>query len=167
MGGNQEVVIFRQKDIDAIEFIPFIRIETAYDNVFKTFVEQNVFGWLSEQSESRLITKYSKWYGVNEIQQHADTAFVVYYLVDDDAKQIYIGSAKKLGDRVKAGREEIPGWNRFMYEIVHPDFHHCLKEVEYHSIMTFAKFLLNNGKKQTINISDYVLVNKDYKYYRE
>ncbi len=82
-------------------------------------------------------------------------------------KNKYIGSAKRLGDRVKVGRKEIPGWNKFMYEVIHPDFHAYLKEIEYHSIMNFSKFLKNNGKRTSLSISDYTLVNKDYKYYRD
>lgn len=54
-----------------------------------------------------------------------------------------------------------------MYEIINPKFHPYLKEIEYHSIMAFSKFLLNNGKRSSIKISEYTLVNKDYKYYRD
>ena len=168
MGGNQEVVIFKSVSFSTIEFIPFIKIETPYDNVFKSLVEQNVFGWLNKLDESKMITKYSGWKKISDLSKHVDVAYVVYYLVDDINKQIYIGSAKRLGDRVKPNRSEIPGWNRFMYEIIHPDFHNYLKEIEYHSIMTFSKFLKNNGsKKNVIDISEYVLVNKDYQYYRD
>ena len=63
-----------------------------------------------------------------------------YYLVDETNKQIYIGSAIRLGDRVKIGRKEIPFWNKFRYEILHPEYHSFLREIEYHSIMNFAKF---------------------------
>lgn len=167
MGGNQEVVIFKAINYSTIEFVPFIKITTPYDNIFKSLVDQNVFGWLNQQENSKIITKYSGWKKISELNKHADVAYVVYYLVDDKEKQIYIGSAKRLGDRVKPNRPEIPGWNKFMYEIIHPDFHNCLKEMEYHSIMTFSKFLKNNGTmKNEIDISDYVLVNKDYQKYK-
>ena len=167
LGGNQEVIIFRMIDKSTIEFVPFIKIETPYDNIFKNLVEQNVFGWLSKDVDSQMITKYYSWKEIDELEKYADTPYVVYYLVDEINKEIYIGSAKRLGDRVKPGRHEIPGWNKFMCEIIHPDFHNNLKEIEYHSIMTFAKFLNNNGNRKTLGISDYTLVNKDYKYYRE
>lgn len=167
LGGNQEVVIFKYIDESSIELITFIKIETPYDNIFKKFVEQNVFGWLSEENKSQIITKYYPWKDIKELNKYVDTPFVVYYLIDEVKKEIYIGSAKRLGDRVKPGRHEIPGWNKFMFETIHPDFHEYLKEVEYHSIMTFAKFFSNNGNRTTLNISDYKLVNKDYKFYRE
>lgn len=166
LGGNQEVVIFKYIDFSTIEFKTFIKIETSYDNIFKNLVEQNVFGWLSKENTSQIITKYYDWKNIDDLYKYVDTPYVVYYLIDERNKEIYIGSAKRLGDRVKPNRPEIPNWNKFMFEIIHPTFHPYLKEIEYHSIMTFAKFLNNNGKKSSLKISDYKLVNKDYKYYR-
>ena len=54
-----------------------------------------------------------------------------------------------------------------MYAIIHPDYHKDLKEIEYHTIMSFAAFLNNKGNKSNCGISDYTLVNKDYKFYRD
>lgn len=167
LGGNQEVAIFRAIDDLNVELLTFIKIETSYDNIFKELVEQNVFGWLSKENNSQMITKYSSWKSIDELHKYEDTPYVVYYLVDDTNKEIYIGSAQRLGDRVKPGRHEIPNWNKFMFEIIHPEFHAFLKEIEYHSIMTFAKFLTNNGNRSSLGISNYKLVNKDYKYYRD
>lgn len=168
MGGNQEIVIFKYIDDGCIEFKPFVKIETPFDSIFQRMVELNVFGWLNKEDlNSRFITKYSGWKSIEELKDHTDTPYVVYYLVDEKNKHIYIGSAKKLGDRVKPGRKEIPEWNKFMYEVIHPDFHSHLKEIEYHSIMAFSKFYKNNGRRETLGLSDYILLNKDYKYYRD
>lgn len=167
LGGNQEVAIFKPINEATIEIKSFVKIETPYDSVFKSLVDQNVFGWLSKDAHTQMMTKYSKWESIEKLNKYADTPYVVYYLIDEANKQIYIGSAKRLGDRVKPGRHEIPGWNKFMFEIVHLDYHNCLQEVEYHSIMTFSRFLKNNGKRSNLNISEYTLVNKDYKYYRD
>ena len=35
------------------------------------------------------------------------------------------------------------------------------------SIMNFARFFNNNGNLRTLGISDYNLVNKDYKFYQK
>lgn len=168
LGGNQEIVTFKVIDDDYIEMLPFVKIKNSFDNLFKRLIELNVFGLLSEENNSEhFIIKNTKWIDVSDLYKHVDTSYVVYYLVDEINKQVYIGSAKRLGDRVKVGRKEIPGWNKFMYEVVHPNFHCYLKELEYHSIMNFAKFLNNNGKLSSLGISEYTLVNKDYKYYRD
>ncbi len=168
LGGNQEIVKIAVVNESCIEMSSFVKIETPFDNMFKRLIELNVFGLLSKESKAdRFIIKNTKWFDIRDLSNHVDTPYVVYYLIDEDKKQIYIGSARRLGDRVKAGRKEIPGWNKFMYEVVHPNFHAYLKEIEYHSIMNFAKFFKNNGKRTSLSISEYTLVNKDYKYYRD
>ena len=57
--------------------------------------------------------------------------------------------------------------NKFRYEIIHPNYHKELKTIEYHSIMNFARFFNNNGNLRTLGISDYNLVNKNYKFYQK
>ena len=167
LGGNQEVLIFKSINYNTIELETFIKVETIYDNIFKEFVNRNVFGWISKQEYNQMITKSTQWFNINELKKHEDIPYVVYYLIDDINKEIYIGSATKLGDRVKPGRYEIPGWNKFRYEIIHPNYHKELKTIEYHSIMNFARFFNNNGNLRTLGISDYNLVNKNYKFYQK
>lgn len=165
LGGNQEVLIFRSIDKANFEIHTFIKIETPYDNIFKRLVDENVFCWLSKITDDQLIYTSTKWMDISELGKHEEIAYVVYYLIDPDKKEIYIGSATTLGDRVKGGRHEIPGWKMFRYEIIHPQFHHLLRQVEYHSIMNFARFIENSGGLSNANISEYKLVNKDYKFY--
>lgn len=167
VGGNQEVIILKPINKDSIEMITFIKVDTPYDNLFIHLVKSNVFGWLSHENQNQMVTKYTKWMDISELKEHQDQNHVVYYLIDEKNKQLYIGSATRLGDRVKPGRKEIPGWNKFMYAIIHPKFHENLKEIEYHTIMSFAAFMKNNGKRSNCGITDYTLVNKDYKLYRD
>lgn len=162
LGGNQEVLVFRPLNISQVELETFIKISTPYDNLFKRLVEENVFGWLSKRKDEYLITKSTKWLNKDELKKHEDASFVVYYLIDEINKQIYIGSAKRLGDRVKPNRSEIPGWTKFKYEILHPDYHHLLKRVEFHAIRAFASFFKNMGKVQAYPVSKYTLVNKNW-----
>ena len=167
LGGNQEVLIFNSTNYNTIELETFIKVKTIYDNIFKEFVNRNVFGWISKQEYNQMVTKSTQWFDIKELKKHKDIPYVVYYLVDDINKEIYIGSATKLGDRVKPGRCEIPGWNKFRYEIIHPKYHKELKAIEYHSIMNFARFFNNQGNLRTLGISDYKLINKDYKFYQK
>lgn len=164
-GGTQEVMCFEPTSLTEIKISTFIKIDTPYAELFSRLIEQNVFGWLSDEENSQMLTKHTDWFNINQISQHENVPYVIYYLYDPTNKEIYIGSAKRLGDRVKPKRTEIPGWSEFRYEIVHPNFHNQIKEIEYHSIMNFARFFKNNGNLGTINISDSKLVNKDYKFY--
>lgn len=167
LGGNQEVLIVKAISAKKLELETFIKIETPYDNIFRDLVEKNVFGWISKVDNNQMITKSTPWLESSELIKHEDTEFVIYYLIDEENKELYIGSAKRLGDRVKIGRNEIPEWNKFRYEIVHPKYHSELREIEYHSIMNFARVMKNNGNLRNNPISDYTLVNKDYKFYQK
>ena len=162
LGGNQEVIILRPLDPNTIELETFIKIETPYDNIFKRFVEENVFGWLSSTNRDYLIVKTTKWFKKDEIVNHEDTPYVIYYLLDEKNKQLYIGSAIRLGDRVKSGKPEIPDWNIFKYDIIHPKYHHLLRRIEFHTIGAFASLMKNNGKIKPFEISSYKLVNKNW-----
>lgn len=161
-GGNQEVLIFRPINETEIEIETFIQVKTPYDNLFKRLVEENVFGWLSKTNTDYMITKSTKWYDISDLPKHLEAAYVVYYLIDEKNKYIYIGSAIRLGDRVKPGRHEIPGWNKFKYEIIHPSMHHMLRRIEFHSINAFAYFFENNGNVDPYSVSEYKLVNKNW-----
>ena len=107
------------------------------------FVEENVFGWLSSTNRDYLIVKTTKWFKKDEIVNHEDTPYVIYYLLDEKNKQLYIGSAIRLGDRVKSSRPEIPNWNIFKYDIIHPKYHHLIRRIEYHTIGAFASLMKN------------------------
>ena len=80
-----------------------------YDEFFKRMIDENVFGWLSSPDKAEsFIQNSTTWYDIIELKDHKDSAFVVYYLLDEAGKKLYIGSAKTLGDRVKPNRAEIP-----------------------------------------------------------
>ena len=67
-----------------------------------------------------------------------------------------------MGVRVKPKRHEIRGWNKFRYEIIKPEYRHLMRRIEYHTIRSFAKLLENKGKARTLDISEYVLKNKNW-----
>jgi hypothetical protein len=161
-GGNQEVLIFRPVSANEVELETFIRIPTPYDNIFRRLVEENVFGWLSKERKEYVVTKATPWLDIAELPKHQDASFVIYYLIDEEQQEIYIGSAKRLGDRVKPRRVEIPGWTKFKYEIIHPQYHHLLRELEHHSIRAFSGFFENKGKMPFYQVSSFRLANKNW-----
>jgi len=162
IGGNQEVIILRSLNKNNIELETFIKVKTPYDNTFKRLIDQNVFGWLSKTDRDYLITKSSPWYKLKDLNKHVDAKYVVYYLIDDDKHELYVGSAIRLGDRVKAGRKEIPGWSKFKYDIIHPDYHKLIRRIEFHTIRAMAGLFENNGNVKHFPVSRYRLVNKKW-----
>ena len=165
-GGNQEVVMIMPVSVERIEMETFIKVETPYDELFKQMIEKNVFDLLStpDRAES-FIQSSTVWYDISELKDHKDSNYVVYYLLDETDKKLYIGSAKTLGDRLKSVREQIPNWNKFRYDIIKPEYRLQLIALEYFSIMSFARIFNNAGNKRTLGITDLTLVNKDYRYY--
>lgn len=162
-GGEQEVIKIIERDKNKFEMQCFIKIKSPYSNLFQKLIENNVFAWIDKaETDVKITTKKTEWYDISELKKHEDERYVIYYLVDDKNKKIYIGSAKRLGTRVRPGRHEIPNWNKFRYEIVHPDYYGLLREIEYHAVDNFARFF-RNPKIKSIDISNYELVNKDYR----
>lgn len=166
-GGEQEVIKVIEVDKNKFEIESFIKIKSPYSNLFQKLIENNVFAWIDKNAEeTKMIIKETEWYDISELKRHEDARYVIYYLLDDRNKRIYIGSAKRLGNRVKPGRNEIPDWNKFRYEILNPNYYSMLREIEYHSIVNFARFI-KNSRIKSIDISDYLLTNKNYGYYRQ
>lgn len=164
---EEEAVSIKIKGKGKIEFSPYIKAETPYAALFKKLIDNNVFYWLNHTEDRSFILKSTEWIPISELGKHSTQEFVIYYLIDTKNKQLYIGSGKKLSDRVYKGREVIPEWDYFRYEIVKPMYHKHLKNIEYHSISNFARFLENNAGIKSLgkSFSDYKLVNIDCKGY--
>ncbi len=97
LGGNQEIVKITVVNESCIEMSSFVKIETPFDNMFKRLIELNVFGLLSKENNvDHFIIKNTKWFDISDLSSHVDTPYVVYYLIDEDKKQIY-WQCKKIG----------------------------------------------------------------------
>ena len=161
-GGTQEVMIVRTKNAFNIEIEPFINIVTPYDPIFSELIDNNIFELFAGKGAEQLIVKSTKWIPIRELKNHKTTQNVIYYLADEKNKELYIGSASILGDRVKPKRSEIPGWNIFKYDILNPKYESMLRRVEHHTIRSFAGILENRGKLPFLKISSFKLVNKNW-----
>ena len=161
-GGNQEVLIVRSKSPTDIELETFIKVKTPYETTFKRIIDDDVFAWLSKDDKGYLITKSTKWYDIKDLNDHEDREYVIYYLIDEGNKEIYIGSSKKLGKRVIPNRKEIPKWSKFRYDIIHPKYRNLLQAIEFQMIRAFANFFENSGNASFFPVSKYKLVNKSW-----
>jgi hypothetical protein len=103
---------------------------------------------------------------VSEFRNHQHELNVIYYLANTKRKKLYIGKAENFGRRVVPGRkhQEMDGdWDKFKYDIVRPEFAKIIKRIEDHTIRTTASFLSNSSNYSTLSLSDYKLVNKNWK----
>jgi len=161
-GGQQEVLIIKPLSPKKIKFETFIKIESPLNSLFERFVKENVFGWLFPKEKEYLITKSTSWISIKELRKHIEATNVIYFLADTKKKEFYIGSARRLGDRVIPGRKEIKGWNRFRYDIIKPDFSKLLRRIEFHTIRTVASLLRNQQNFSTLGLDRYKLKNKNW-----
>lgn len=145
-----------------IKFEPLLREKTEYDNLFKEFIEKDVFGWLDYPEEKRIFLKSSKWLPKKLLKKHEHEKFVIYYLIDTTTKpkKLYIGSAKHLGSRLKSRRPEIPKWNKFRYDTLKPEFSGLLRRIEFHTILSLACIFKNKMDRPALEIGEFILVNK-------
>jgi predicted GIY-YIG superfamily endonuclease len=159
---SKEVLKIRATDINIYELEIFIKQETPFDNIFIRLVDEDFFGWLSSNDNDHLIVQTTEWLDISLLPLHQNAPFVIYYLVDEKNKLIYIGSANRLGDRVVPNRHEIPNWNKFRYTVIHPGYKNLLRRIENHTINAVSGFLKNNIKGiLPYIISEYKLVNKN------
>lgn len=145
-----------------IKFEPLLREKTEYDDLFKEFIEKDVFGWLDYPKEERIFLKSSKWLPKKLLKKHENEKFVIYYLIETRSKpkKLYVGSAKHLGSRLKSRRPEIPKWNKFRYDILKPEFSGLLRRIEFHTILSLACIFKNEMDRPTLGIEEFILVNR-------
>jgi len=158
---SEEVLEITPLSEKEIKFKPFVRAKTDYDKLFQKFIESDVFGWLNlKQKECIFLKSHNKWIPKKELKEHKLAKYVIYYLLDEKNKKLYIGSAIDLFSRLKTRRPEIPEWNKFRYEALRPDFSKFLHRIEYHTIQAFGSLLKNKVKVSSLSFSKYELVNK-------
>jgi hypothetical protein len=156
-----EVLKFRAIDPYIFHLETFIKQKTEFENLFLKLLKEDFFSWLKSDERDQLIVNTSEWFDRSLVSQHKGYTSVIYYLIDESKKEIYIGSANKLGDRVVPGRHEIPGWNKFRYDIIKPEYEHLKIRIENEIINAFARVLNSNIKNIfPYTISEYKLVNK-------
>lgn len=165
-GKQQEVLEITPISYKEIKLKPFIQVEDEWNPLFERLADQNVFGWLFEKDRKHLISHSSKWYKVKDFSKHAGAVNVVYYLSNSRNKTLYIGKAEVFGKRVRPGRKHQSmekDWDMFRYDVVHNEFAGILDKVEDHTIRSVASILNNTKSHPTLGLSDYKLVNRNWR----
>ena len=88
---------------------------------------------------------------------------VIYILYHSLNKNVYVGKADVLGQRVKKGEGRIglkKDWDKFMWFEINPDYNMFLEELEHFLIRTFASILKNDVDIEPIINSKIKLVNR-------
>ncbi len=166
ISSGEEVFILTPMNSSNIKLEVFVQIKDEWDPLFKRLVEDKVFDWITDKTKDYLIVRSTKWIDVKEFNKHKDEKNVIYYLVNSKKKHLYIGKAAILGKRVKPGRthQGMSGdWDKFRYDVIKPEYALFLERIEDHTIRAFASVLKNKIGYPTLGLSDYTLVNINWK----
>ncbi len=85
---------------------------------------------------------------------------VIYMLLDSRKKLLYVGEAKKLAPRFKAGHPDINNWDYYKYNVLPDDLAKFRLSIERMVIRDLASLMANKQNIHSINISEYKLANR-------
>lgn len=111
-----------------------------------------------------VITK-GNWKPKSALKTQINAKNVIYWLIDVDNQQLYVGMAENLTKRVTENRPEIPGWTHYRFDTLPTVFDSNTRHaIEKMIIRSVASLLTNNptsGQKiPTMNISNFEFVNR-------
>jgi len=111
-----------------------------------------------------VITK-GDWKPKSALKNQLNAKNVIYWLLDMNNKEIYVGMAENLTKRVTENRPEIPQWTHYRYDSLPRAFdekvRHAIEKMVIRSMASLFENNPTNGKKiDSKRISDYKLVNR-------
>ena len=146
--------------------------ETDFDAMLKFMEDKNLFGfWREEISKKKrkrnIFVDYSrKWIPASKVKEYSNRNHIIYLLYHSDKKQLYVGKANVMGDRVQQGKGRIgldKGWDKFMFFEIHPEFSHFIEQIEAFTIRSFAALMDNDVDITPLIDQNIKLVNRQLK----
>lgn len=142
--------------------------KTDFDEMFNFLEDKNLFDyWKSYKKEGKAESFFvdfsRKWIDVNELDSYRNRNNVIYLLYHSKNKQLYVGKANKLEDRVKEGRGRIglaDDWDKFMFFEINPEYNAFIEQIEAFLILTFSSLLENDVGMVPLNEKNIKLVNR-------
>ena len=144
--------------------------ETDFDEMFRFLEDKNLLKFWKDKDKKKkrenIILDYSrKWLNVSEMSKanNKNRNNVIYILYHSINKNVYVGKADVLGQRVKRGEGRIglkKDWDKFMWFEINPDYNMFLEELEHFLIRTFASILKNDVDVEPIINSKIKLLNR-------
>ena len=144
--------------------------ETDFDEMFRFLEDKNLLKFWKDKDKKKkrenIILDYSrKWLNSSEMSKanNKNRNNVIYILYHSLNKNVYVGKADILGQRVKKGVGRIglkKDLDKFMWFEINPDYNMFLEELEHFLIRTFASILKNDVDIEPIINSKSKLVNR-------
>ena len=141
--------------------------KVSFPMFFKEIAKSQIMNRIEKEvlKDKKLVITKGDWKERNKLKSQLNNKNVIYYLIDKEKKELYVGMAENLTTRVTLNRPEIPGWTHYRFDSLPTSFDSTMRlEIEKMLIRSFASLLdnnpSNNEKIKTIDISEYKLVNK-------
>lgn len=100
------------------------------------------------------------WRPREEFEAEIGAENVIYMLIDTNEMLFYIGEAKRLVQRFRAGHPSIKNWNFYRYDVLPTELREFRVLLERMVIRNFAAVLPNRRSIPTKNISEFRLANE-------
>lgn len=141
--------------------------ETEFDGILKYLEEKDLLEYWRKTNQTEkatfLIDFARRWLPVSQLSEYEKRTNVIYLLYNSRTKQIYVGKANKLGDRVKKGRGRTGldhDWDKFMFFEVNPEFVPLIEKIEAFTIRSLASILENDVDSVPLKDKNIKLVNR-------
>ena len=137
--------------------------KVQYPRFFQEVVESQLTTHIEREiiQGKDLVITMGDWKTIEDLQTELNIQNVIYYLLDVNNKEMYIGMADSLTSRVKPGRSEIPGWTHYRFDTLPSEFDPKVRlQIEKMTIRSFATIMENSQGIPTSGISEYRLVNR-------
>lgn len=157
------------KDVFIVK--PFARQKTEFEGMLRFLEDKNIFDYWKKarkgkEPNSFFIDYSRKWLSVKELRANENRINVIYVLFHSKKKQLYVGKANRLGDRVKAGVGRIgldADWDKFIYFEIDPEFSPFIEQIEAFTIRALSSLMPNDVGVQPLAERNARLVNRQLK----
>ena len=165
---EKEIPFWEFIDIEFIEnekkfiFTDHYKQESTFPELFKRLSGSPALKSIEDEIFDKKGFRIHKqdWKRVEEINTEIGANNIIYYLINNKSKEIYIGEAVDLIERIKAHLNDYSGWEYYRYDKLPSSFNKDMRlSLERMVIRSFASFL-PNLVVEGFNISDYKLLNK-------
>lgn len=151
------------KDNHRFIMTPQFVMPPQYQELFAYIQNKHILSRIEEDLKDHQKARIVKgdWKERSEIAKEVSTENVIYTLIDEVNKELYIGEAQNLAKRNSGERPEIPDWTHYRVDTLPPEFNKEMRlTIERLTIRSMASLIKNGQGIESKNISDYTLTNK-------
>ena len=129
-----------------------------FKEIVKSHVLFNIENVLNSKDDMRIAK--SNWKPKSALKNQLEAKNVIYNLINNINKEIYIGEAQSLLTRLNGNRPEIPNWTHYRFDSLPNGLTKQQRvAIERMLIRVFASFIKNSKGIESKDISEYRLTN--------